>query len=186
VALNRDEVVDAACVILDEFGLTDLTMRRLGDALGVRAGALYHHVPNKQTLLAWVADRILADVPSPTGPWRPALSGWAWALRAALLAHRDSADLVASARAMGLSERDAVAGPVALLEASGLGQSDAEALASAVLHFVLGHVAEEQARSDWERFGQPDPGRSATATGVTFDVGVHLLLDGAGLRFSLP
>lgn len=184
MALNRDEVVDAACVILDEFGLTDLTMRRLGDALGVRAGALYYHVPNKQTLLAWVSDRILADVRPRQGDWRSALSGWAWNLREVLLAHRDSADLVASARAMGISEVDAVSAPTAALSAAGLSHPDADAAASALLHFVLGHVAEEQARADWERFGQPDPDRGPTATEQTFTVGVQLLVDGVKARFS--
>jgi len=103
VALTEDDVLDAACAIVDEFGLADLTMRRLGDALGVRAGALYHHVPNKQTLLARVADRVVAGVPQPAGAWRPALSAWASGLRAALLAHRDSAALVAAARVAALT-----------------------------------------------------------------------------------
>ena len=62
MSLTRQDVLGAALVILDEYGLADLSMRRLGDVLGVRAGALYHHVPNKQTLLAWVADGILATI----------------------------------------------------------------------------------------------------------------------------
>jgi len=184
VALTEDDVLDAACAIVDEFGLADLTMRRLGDALGVRAGALYHHVPNKQTLLARVADRVVAGVPQPAGAWRPALSAWASGLRAALLAHRDSADLVATARAMGLGRRDPVAHPTRVLTSAGLSGADAGAAAAAVFHFVLGHVAEEQARLDWERFGRPDPAGLPTATAATFEVGVELLLDGIAARFA--
>lgn len=170
----------AAVVILDEYGLADLTMRRLGDALGVRAGALYHHVPNKQTLLAQVADGVLAGVPGPTGPWRSGLAAWASGLRAALLRHRDSADLVASARAMGLADLDAAGPAAAALRAAGLPGPDAEAAASTLVHFVLGHVAQEQARLEWERFGKPDPDRGATATGASFAFGVRLILDGIG------
>ena len=49
-----------ALQILDEYGLPDLTMRRLAGALDVQASALYWHFPNKQTLLAELANRILA------------------------------------------------------------------------------------------------------------------------------
>ena len=74
----------------------------------------------------------------------------------------------------------------AVLAGRGLTRADAEAAASALLHFVLGHVAEEQARLDWERFGHPDPDRAPTATAASFDLGLGLLLDGVGVRFSLP
>lgn len=182
--LTEDDVLDAACAILDNFGLADLTMRRLGETLGVRAGAVYHHVPNKQTLLARIADRIVADVPDAAGDWRSGLAGWAAGLRASLLAHRDSADLVASTRAMGLGRRDAAGPAGAVLRGAGLSQADADAAASALLHLVLGHVAEEQARRDWERFGRP-AGQTHLSDPASFSLGVSLLLDGIGRRFSL-
>lgn len=178
MALTRQDVLTAAVAILDEYGLADLSMRRLGDALGVRAGALYHHVPNKQTLLAWVADGVLATVPAAAAPWRPGLAAWAAALRDALLAHRDSAELVASARAMGLADTDAAAAAAAVLGGAGLAAPDADAAATTLLHFVLGHVAQEQARLEWERFGKPDPDRASTATAESFAFGVDLILDG--------
>lgn len=182
MALTRTEVLGAAVTILDDYGLADLTMRRLGDALGVRAGALYHHVPNKQTLLAWVADDIVADPPVvDSTPWADYLVAWASWLRAALLAHRDSADLVATARAMGLAGVDPAASLAEALKAAGLRPPDADAAATAVLHFVLGHVAEEQARRDWERFG---PGQTLVpaADGEAFALGVGLLQAGIAVR----
>ena len=63
MALTRRAIVEAGLRILDEYGLGDLSMRRVADALGVQAGALYYHVPNKQSLLAAVADEILAAQP---------------------------------------------------------------------------------------------------------------------------
>ncbi len=63
--LRRGDVLDGAMAILDEFGLPDLTMRRLATALGVQPGALYWHFPNKQTLLGALADKILEDVDAP-------------------------------------------------------------------------------------------------------------------------
>ena len=69
--LRRGDVLDGALAILDEFGLADLTMRRLATALGVQPGALYWHFPNKQTLLGALADKILEDVDAPT-----TVTGW--------------------------------------------------------------------------------------------------------------
>ena len=57
--LHKRDVVDAATAILDEYGIADLTMRRLARELKVTPGALYWHFANKQHLLGAVADRIL-------------------------------------------------------------------------------------------------------------------------------
>ena len=61
MALSRAAIVDAGLGILDAYGLGDLSMRRVADALGVQAGALYYHVPNKQSLLAALSDEVLAE-----------------------------------------------------------------------------------------------------------------------------
>lgn len=180
--LSKDDVVDAALGVLQEYGLADLTMRRLGEALGVRAGAVYHHVPNKQALLALIADRVLSEAPEPLGTWRPALSAWSAGLRSALLAHRDSADIVSTARAMGLLGTDPLRHPVTVLCASGLGTADARGAAATLLTFVLGHVVQEQARLDWERFGTPDADAPPTADARTYQIGVDVLLDGIAAR----
>lgn len=181
--LSKGDVVDAALRVVDEYGLADLTMRRLGAALGVRAGALYHHVPSKQALLALIADRVLSDAPAPLGTWRPALAAWADGLRDALLVHRDSAEIVSTARAMGLLGTDPLRHPVTVLTATGLGTADARGAAATILTFVLGHVVEEQARADWERFGKPEAGTPPTADAGTFRIGTSIILDGIGAQF---
>ena len=50
-ALSRDRIIAAAVELLDERGLGGLTMRALGERLGVEAMALYRYFPNKQSLL---------------------------------------------------------------------------------------------------------------------------------------
>lgn len=64
--LNRDRILDAAFTLLNQYGLADLSMRRLATELGVAPGALYYHVKNKQELLASLASCILHDVSFPT------------------------------------------------------------------------------------------------------------------------
>ena len=52
--LHKRDVVDAATAILDNYGIADLTMRRLARELDVSPGALYWHFTNKQQLLGAV------------------------------------------------------------------------------------------------------------------------------------
>lgn len=181
MALSSSQVLVAALAILDADGLEGLSMRRVAASLEVAPGALYHHVADKQTLLAGVADLILAEVDEPIGLWRDAVEAWTRSLRAVLLAHRDSAELVATVRGFRLVRHDTTQHPAVLLAAAGLTPTQARGAASALLHFVLGHAAEEQARLDWERFHPADPALALDAD-ESFSLGVGLLLDGVETR----
>lgn len=59
--LNRDDFVRAAFDIVDEEGLTSLTMRVLGDRLGVDPTTIYRHFPSKERLVDAMLDAILGD-----------------------------------------------------------------------------------------------------------------------------
>lgn len=178
MALDADRVLQAAFEILDAYGLADLSMRRIGEALGVRAGALYYHWENKQSLLAAMVDRMLAGVPEmPAGLVAPALTAWAEGLRSVLLAHRDSADLVSTTRAMGLVSVDIAAGPAARLAASGLDPDDARHAVHAVMRYVLGHVAEEQASELSRTLGTRSAGADVVDA-ASFAAGLKFVVDG--------
>lgn len=90
------DVIDAALRVLDDHGLEFCSMRRVAAALEVQPSALYHHVPNKQTLLALMADEIVREVRGDE-PARVCRS-----LRESMLAIRDGADVVATASAFRL------------------------------------------------------------------------------------
>lgn len=178
VTLDVTQVVDAAHRILESYGLGDLTMRRVADELGVKAGALYYHVPNKQTLLAKVADVLLADRVTPTsgepGQW---VADWAIALRRALMSTRDGAELVASALATGLvhvDPADELAGHLA----AHMDEDRALAVAGALMHFVLGHVQQEQSREQFARLGVVESSDMAAAW---FDIGLEVFVRGLDL-----
>ena len=70
--LHKRDVVEAATAILDNYGIADLTMRRLARELNVSPGALYWHFANKQQLLGAVADRILEPAATDDAAWRVA------------------------------------------------------------------------------------------------------------------
>jgi AcrR family transcriptional regulator len=65
--LTRARVLAEAVALADEEGLDAVTMRRLGQRLGVEAMSLYNHVANKVDLLDGMADVVSADfaVPAP-------------------------------------------------------------------------------------------------------------------------
>ena len=51
IPLNRERVLRAAVALADDSGIGSLSMRKLGDALGVEAMSLYNHVVSKGDLL---------------------------------------------------------------------------------------------------------------------------------------
>lgn len=179
MALSRLAIVDAGLGILDAYGLGDLSMRRVADVLGVQAGALYYHVPNKQSLLAALSEEVLGTVPDPLDDTDPAawLTGWAMSLRRSLLARRDAAELVASSLALGLVGPDPTETGRALLEREGF--HEPEATMATLLHFVLGHVVEEQTRAQMHALGVVGE-FDAAASGARFEWGVRLIVAGAG------
>lgn len=178
MALSAERIVEAACSILDDYGLGDLTMRRVADALGVKAGALYWHFPNKQSLLAAVADEVLLDldrrVADDGAMW---LGEWAADVRSLLLAHRDAAELVSSTRAMGLGRVDPAAFARQELRSRDASEDEADGVAQAFLHFVLGHVMEEQTQSQLAALGVIKSFDAERAQ-RHFDRGIGLLVSG--------
>ncbi len=66
--LSQARTIQTALDLLDESGLDALTMRRLADALGVQAGALYRYFATKQDLLTAMAERMVGGVADAAGP----------------------------------------------------------------------------------------------------------------------
>lgn len=170
MALTKAAIVEAAQVILEEYGLADLSMRRVADSLGVQAGALYYHVPNKQSLLAEIADRILAGLPEAAS-----LPDWAADLRRVLLAHRDGAELVVTTRAMGLGSVDPT-GPARALVPDGPGDH----VLRTFEHFVLGATLHDQTRAQLVGIGLL-PAFDLDEADEAFRSGVEILARGVGI-----
>lgn len=96
--IDRDAVVAATFGLLDQMGPSGLTMRALGERLGVQAASVYHHVSGRDELLQLVADRVaqaaVERIPTAAG-WRPLARGLADGVRAALQEHPGAAQIVA-------------------------------------------------------------------------------------------
>jgi AcrR family transcriptional regulator len=113
--LSRGRVLDAAVTLADSGGLESLTMRRLGEDLGVEAMSLYKHVANKDDLLDGMVDLVFAEIelPAPGAEWRTAMRERAVSVRAALVRHPWATALMQSRTAPGpatLRHHDTVIG----------------------------------------------------------------------------
>ncbi|HSP52613.1 MAG TPA: TetR/AcrR family transcriptional regulator C-terminal domain-containing protein [Cryobacterium sp.] len=87
--LNRERVLSAAIVLADKGGIESLTMRRLGDKLGVEAMSLYNHVANKEDLMNGMVDAVFSEIELPlhSDDWKTAMRKRSLSFRAALSRH---------------------------------------------------------------------------------------------------
>jgi AcrR family transcriptional regulator len=113
--LSRQRVLFAAVAFADESGMGSLSMRKLGEVLGVEAMSLYNHVANKSELLDGMVDIVFGEIDLPGGgtDWRTAMRQRAGSARQALSRHRWAIGLMESRTSPGpatLRHHDAVIG----------------------------------------------------------------------------
>jgi AcrR family transcriptional regulator len=113
--LNRERVLQAALTLADANGIDALSMRKLGEAVGVEAMSLYNHVPSKADVLDGLIDLVFSEIELPSGThgWRTAMRLRAIAIRAALTRHPWAIGLMESRTSPGpatLRHHDAVLG----------------------------------------------------------------------------
>ncbi|MFT4187765.1 MAG: TetR family transcriptional regulator [Aeromicrobium sp.] len=150
MAHSLDDVISGALRVLDRYGLEFCSMRRVAGELGVQPSALYHHVKDKQTLLAHMAARIVREVEVGDD-----LIAFAHDLRAAMLTLRDGAEVVATASAFRLGVSD--------LEAD-LARRSSPDLARTLWIYVVGHTQATQLHRQASNLGviEADPDLDAS------------------------
>ena len=87
--LSRERVLRAGMAFADASGISSLSMRKLGEALGVEAMSLYNHVANKDELLDGMVDLVFSEIELPDvgADWRTAMRERAESARQALGRH---------------------------------------------------------------------------------------------------
>jgi len=113
--LNRDQVLQAAVTRADQDGISSLSMRKLGEALGVEAMSLYNHVASKGDLLDGMIDIVFGeiDLPCDEADWKDAMRRRAISARQVLRRHPWAIGLMESRTSPGpatLRHHDAVLG----------------------------------------------------------------------------
>jgi AcrR family transcriptional regulator len=87
--LSRERVLRAAVDLADRAGIESLSMRKLGQELGVDAMALYRHVRGKDDLLDGVLDVVVGEIKRPIAGdgWKASLRELSMAARRVMLRH---------------------------------------------------------------------------------------------------
>jgi len=202
--LSRERVLRAAIAFADESGIEALSMRKLGEAVGVEAMSLYNHVANKSALLDGMIDVVFSEIQIPAGAadWKAAMRARAISAREVLSHHRWAIGLMESRTSPGpatLHHHDAVLG---CLRGGGFSVEMAAhafsvldsyiygfALQEATLPFDTGEQTRELAQEILAQAGADDYPHLTELTvehvlkpgydyGKEFDFGLDLILDG--------
>jgi AcrR family transcriptional regulator len=202
--LSRDRVLRAAVGLADSGGLESLTMRRLGQHLGVEAMSLYKHVARKDDLLDGMVDLVFAEIELPPAGsgWRTAMRRRSLSARAALDAHPWATPLMQSRTAPGpatLHHHDTVIG---ILRAAGFSVELTAHAFSALDAYIYGFALQQRAlpfdtleqaqEVGRQMFARMPPGAYPHLTeltvehilqpgydyGTEFEYGLDLVLDG--------
>jgi len=202
--LSRERVLRAAIKLADRHGLEELTMRKLGQALGVEAMSLYNHVTGKDELLDGLVDIVFSeiDLSCEGGDWKAAMRRRAMSAREVLARHRWAIGLMESRTRPGAANLRHHESVLRCLRESGFSVPLAAhaysaldsyiygfALQQASLPFDTGEQAAEVANSIMQAFASGEyPRLAEIATehvmkpGYSyereFEFGLDLLLDG--------
>jgi AcrR family transcriptional regulator len=91
VPLSRERILLAAIALADEGGLESLSMRKLAQALGVKAMSLYNYVTNRDDILDGIVDIVVSEIELPDrsdgADWQAAMRRRAISAHKVLLRH---------------------------------------------------------------------------------------------------
>jgi AcrR family transcriptional regulator len=161
--LTRERIFEAAREIVDRRGLEALTMRSLGQALGVEAMSLYRHVKGKDELLDGIHGAILSELPKvpSRGDWTTRLFATATAFRTVLRRHPRALQLFATRPAVAPSALEHLEAALEILDDAGFAPHDRLRGVHALLSYVVGSCIWQLA--DQSNATAPDyPGLPAT------------------------
>ncbi len=101
--LNLERILSAALDLVDEAGLSALTMRALAARMGTSHTSLYRHVASREELLVLLLDHVIGQVriPASAQGWRARGEGHARAFRETMLRHVNVVPLLGNGQLLG-------------------------------------------------------------------------------------
>lgn len=145
VALSKERVLCAAVTLADEIGIASLSMRKLGEALGVEAMSLYRHVANKDAILDGIVDIVAGEFEAPAlgGNWKAAMRRRAIAAHVALVRHPWATMLVVSRANVGPAMLRYVDASIGCLREAGFSYAMADHAWNALDSYVYGFTLQK-------------------------------------------
>jgi AcrR family transcriptional regulator len=146
--LSCTRIIDAAVRYVDDNCLDELSMRRLGNELGVEAMSLYRYFPSKGALLDAVAGWLLRDLalpePDAGADWEAQVRAYSRSFRVITQAHPNLMPLLTSMSPSEPPLVDIHGRMVGLWRDAGLSAADAESAQRALQCYLSGS-------SQWHR-----------------------------------
>jgi AcrR family transcriptional regulator len=140
--LSTDRVLRAALTLADAAGTEALTMRRLGQHLGVEAMSLYKHVANKEAILDGIVDLVVGEIalPRPGDGWKAAMRRRGVSAHEVLMRHRWACRLLMSRVSTGPAMMAYVDSTLGTLRAAGFSIELADHAWNAMDSHIYGHT----------------------------------------------
>jgi TetR/AcrR family tetracycline transcriptional repressor len=192
--LEASAVVAAALDIARDNGVEAITMRALGERLGVSAMALYHHVPTKEDIVKLVSDAVLAQIRVP----EPPTANWRYAIVDTFVQYREAVSAYPGLAAVLLRggllprARELVGWSLEVLELAGFTPVQARRLYASVHIFVLGRLTADEARrsranraASQHRDDRVEAYLAELHSEDGFREGLELILDGYEKRYGV-
>ncbi|MBN2359947.1 MAG: TetR/AcrR family transcriptional regulator C-terminal domain-containing protein [Deltaproteobacteria bacterium] len=134
-------MLEAALAFIDREGLEALSMRKLGDELGVEAMSLYRYVAKKSDLLDGIHEIIIGQIPAPTlgGHWRTDVRMLGQAFRRVLLDHPRALPLLANRPVITAGSLQFVEIVLAMFREAGFDSDQSISALHTFHHYVVGH-----------------------------------------------
>lgn len=143
--ISQDQIIGAATDIADRDGLPALTMKRIGQALGVEAMALYRYFPSKDALLDAIADALIGQITAPgtCGDWESVTRARMQSVRDLAQAHPDLFRMTLDRVPHSLAKAMVVETFVAMMREAGLDGSTALSVFRLVSDYAIGFALAE-------------------------------------------
>lgn len=203
-ALSRELIARTALALTDEAGLAGLSMRKLGNELGVEAMSLYHYVDNKDDLLDAVLDTLFGEVELPLDVpddnWELAVRRGFRSFHEVLVRHPAAVELFASRPAKSEQALRVLLWSFGRFQAVGLDGSRSAKAFHVAVSFVMGHVAFELGAmaliragggTDIDQVDDPElrrliQGQRDVDSNDLFEAGLDVVVEGLRAAFELP
>lgn len=193
--LNRRKVLKAALRIVDGSGLDDLTMRNLGQQLGVEAPSLYKHVAGKADILDGIVDLVYEEIDfdASDDDFRSRVTSYSNSFRGALLRHPNVVQLLAMKQVTGEATIRLVEQALAELAELGIDPQLGRRYLNVTVNFIVGHAMSQvgemsatleeimEVRRGFDPTQFPNVAKSIAVESVDhdaeFELGINLIVD---------
>jgi AcrR family transcriptional regulator len=141
--LTRQTILEAALELINRDGLQGFSMRKLGDALGVKAMSIYSHIPSKEDILDGVLEVLYQRMQYPhelhQSP-RMQLEQLAHAFRNLLRAYPNVLPLVATRPLRTQSGLSFIESILEIIQRAGIREENAIYTLNCLAGYVIGHA----------------------------------------------